>query len=388
MPERGIRPFSRGYHGRANIAPLDGSRPLPSWLSVTRGAGSWSRQTAPAVDGTTFIELGTAQNSGRFDYADSVGRSMLLIEPTRTNEITDSNFLDAGANEIPDGWTANPGTPGVDWSCETGGPHGGLKFQIKDTAVAHRGVRQAVTIVNGTTYAYSVLTRRTGTAGAGSIYTFDTSVGAAAQMVANALLHDWLLEYEVRATNNIGPYNSYMNVVNDPDGVWEFALAQLEAGDCPTSRIPSQGGEATRAAELCTVDPGVVGRMSGSVSFLWRPDFASTATLTVSPCMWAWAAGYEIIYDPADDKIKVVVGGVNRASSAALTFARQGTVKITVRYGTAGTQLTTHVGSGAAATVADANAWGDPGVLAPYLGSRAASVNCRPAAYGDLLLAA
>lgn len=366
--------------GRARLDEVDG---LPVWANLTRGPGSWSRQTAPAVDGQTFIELGTSEDTPRWDYDPASGRLMLLIEPTRTNVVGPSLLTDvATADELPDGWAATAGAAGVDFETTVAGsPTGGPKFRLLDTATANRGALWITALAATTQYAMSVWVRRTA-AGAANLIGIETNPGVYANLPLSALAHDWARAVDLATTVGAGGDILLLAALADPAGIVELAAPQVEAGDCATSPILGDVA-ATRAAELLTIDPSVVGRTSGFVSFLWRPDYASTAALTVNPCLFAFAAGYELIYDVADDKVKIVVGGVNQAASAALTFARQSLHRISLRYGSGGTQLTVD-----GLTYEDTTTWGDPGALAPYLGSRAASVNCRPAAYGDLVLAA
>lgn len=356
-------------------ARMDAASGLPSCMGLDRGAGSWSRQSAPAVDGTTFIELGTAEDTPRFDYDPVSGRELVLVEPTRTNALPDSNFADAAPNTAPAGWTSH----GVTYDTEaTGSPHGGPVF-VND-AIAGTGIRDAVDLAAATDYAVSRWVRRTGVEGATTLYTIDTDPGTPTQSIGS-VNHDWTrygsVITKIGAAGDVF-YGFVVATVAQAGGFIRQAEPQVEAGDCHSSFIPTSGGAATRAAELLSIDPSVVGRLSGRQGWLWRPDYPSTQALSARPVIKAWAAGYELVYDPADDKIKFVVAGVDRAETAALTFARQARMRLSVAYGAAGTQI---VLDGLATS--NPTAWGDPGVLAPSLGSRAASVNCRPSAFGD-----
>lgn len=357
------------------VARLDGG--LPSFMGLARGPGAWSRQTAPAVDGTTFLELGTAQNTPRFDYDPVSGRTMLLIEPTRTNIIPNPNFVDvAPNNNVPDGWTTAFGAAGVNFQCVGAGPHGGTVYRIIDSS----GHFQLVAVPGASGIACSVWVRRVTATGAFSILSVDVPPGSPT-IALGAAAHDWQRYISQETTVGAGAAIYFLYRQAGSDDV-RLVLPQAEVGDCASSFTA-----ATRAAELLTIDPDVVGRLSGCVGGLVRFDFPSTAALTLDPVIHCWANGYKLVYDPADDKVKVVVAGTKRAESAALTFSRQGLLRWRVRYGASGQELTV-VGGGVSAKYTDPTAWGDPGVLAPYLGSDAASANCRPMAHGDYLSAA
>ena len=379
--------YPRGYPGntaaevRATLDGVANGGGLPSWLTVTRGAGSWSRQTAAAVNGTTFITLGTAQNTGRFDYDPQSGRALLLIEPTRTQCLHYSNFVDGDADHRPDTWGPGVGTVDVDFDVATGGPHGGIVTRLLSTATTDKGFGTAAYTMAGVTeYTYSIWERAVGLVGVATMRAFGNPE---VQYSIAAGSHDWTRTQGTGTTVGV-PAAAYLRSNTMGLGQLSLVLPQIEAAECASSYISTAAGvTAARAAELCTIDPTLVGRLSGRVSFLWRPDFASTTALTVSPVLFAWAAGYELLYDPADDKLKMMVGGVSQAETAALTFSRQALMRVGMVYSSAGTSLTVN-----GVTTTDTTSWGDPGVLATYLGSRAASVNCRPGAYGDLLLAA
>ena len=379
-----------GYDHTKAWARLDSI--LPPYMGLTRGPGSWSRQLAVALNGTTFLELGTSENTPRWDYDPVTGRTMLLIEPTRTNEWWYSNFTDTG-DDLPDNWTLAAGVAGTAFNCvASAGPHGGYILRLEDVATAGRGAY--VNLVGGggslaalTQYAASVWTRRTGAGGAGALDFVDLNPGTAG-LTLSAGPHDWARLQTLATTVGGGRY-VYLSAAGDPPGVVELVLPQAEQGDCASSGIyGASAADVTRAAELLTIDPAVVGRYRGTVKGRVRMDFQSTQALTVDPVVKCWANGYKLVYDPADDKLKVVVAGTKRAESAALSFARQSAIRWKVVYGAAGQQLTVSVNGGADAVTSDPTAWGDPGALAPFLGRDAASANCRPMAHGDFYSAA
>ena len=364
-----------------SVATLDTA--LPSSMSVTRGAGVWSEQTAAAANGTTFITRGTAENTGRFWYSPTAGRRMLIIEPARTNIVPYANWVDGAEGEAnrPDNWGNIAGTSGVDYTPTAAvGPHGGYIFSMLDTATANRGVVQSgCTILDATQYTWSIWTRRTGTAGAASMFTFNA--GANFDITLDATLHDWMME-QATATSTGAGTNCYMCQNGDVPGVLHVALIQLEAGAYATSNIFNAAGAAgtsSRAAELCTVTG--LNAASGYVSFLFEPWYANNTFSTIHTLL-EWAPNWRLDYNGGTDTFDVVVNGTIRSTSAAQTFAKRSLHRLAVRYGAAGTELTVN-----GVTTTNSTAWGTP-VLASYLGSRAASANCESAMYGDLLVAA
>ena len=364
------------------VAPLTSA--LPAWLSVTRGAGVWSEQTAAAVNGTTFISRGTAENTGRFWYSENLTRRGLILEPARTNICPYANFVDGaeGDNNRPDNYGNIAGASGVDYSTTAAvGPHGGYIFTLLDTATANRGVVQSSAVIAGATqYTYSILTRRTDTAGAASLFAWNG--GANETITLNATLHDWLLE-QATATSGAGGVNVYVCANGDIPGVIELALVQLEAGAYASSHMfnaAGAAGTAARAVELCAVDPGAVRSAYGFLSLGVEPWYANN-TFTTEHTLFEWAPGWRLSYNGTTDTFDVVVNGTVRATSAAQTFAKRSAHSIQVYYGSAGTRL---VVDGVATT--NTTAWGSP-TIAPYLGSSAASANLESAIFTDLVIA-
>jgi hypothetical protein len=351
-------------------------------MTFTRGAGSWSTQTAAAVNGTTFISTGTAQNTARFAYNAALGKRALQIEPTRTNLLPDSNMVDTAVDDVPDGWTHSAGTAGVDYNTITpGAPHAGAYWQRENTAVIG-GIVDSINLAALTAYAVSTWARPGGVLGAGNhclgIYT-----NPGYPLIAlPAGSYDWVRVAEVLTTVGASAAdNAFYQVPATPGCAVACALPNVEAGLYATSFIPTTGGAGARAAELCAVDAAVVGQASGYVGMVWMPGYASTAFATHAN-LFTWAPNWWLEYDGADDKLKVIVNGVECAESAALAFAAGSLHSINVRYGASGHALTVD-----GLTTTNPAAWGAP-VLAPYLGSRAASANCEAAQYADLLLAA
>ena len=75
-----------------------------------------------------------------------------------------------------------------------------------------------------------------------------------------------------------------------------------------------------------------------TVSFLWCPLWANTGP-SGKVTLFAWGGNDSIDYDGATDTIRVVHNAVTRATSAALTFARETLHRIRVDYGSFGTKL-------------------------------------------------
>lgn len=354
-------------------------------MTVTRGAGSWSRQTAPAVDGTTFIVLGTDQNTGRFSYVSALGRSALLIEPTRTNVVGPSKLTDTvPADGLPDGWAATAGVAAVDFATAAGSPTGGNKFRLLDTATAYRGGVFVMALAATTQYAMSVWVRRTA-AGAAQLLGIETDPATYSGFTLQAVAHDWARATQVATTVGAGGDVFLLTANTDPAGIVEIACPQVEAGAYATSPILGDVS-VTRAAELCALNAGVVGATSGFLGFTFVPEYAQNTFSTIHT-LFEWAPNWRLDYNGGTDTFDVVVNGTIRATSAAQTFSAGAIFRLGVRYGAGGTVLTVDQSGVGAAQYTNATAWGSP-ALAPYLGSRAASANCEGGYYADLLLAA
>ncbi len=375
MARRNPRP-STEILGIADLATA-----IPSWATFTRGAGSWTTQTAELADGVTSFTAGTSQNTPRHHYFSAAGRPMLLVEPARTNLVTASTITEVSVANRPDNWSSIAGVAGTDYDVIAGGPGGGNIFRILDTATANRGVSNTTTIAALTQYTWSAYTRRTVTAGAGSFFIHEDGAAGNVQIAANATLHDWLRETNTSTTGAGASALNYMCASGDPPGVTSYWGPQFEAGAYASTFVPSTVAAVSRAAELCAISSARIGATSGEVSFLWCPLWANDAFATVAT-LFTWGVGWRLDYDGADDKFKVVVNTTNRAESAAQTFAAGSLHRIKVRYGTFGQILTVD-----GVTTSNSTAWGSPTVAA-YLGSRAASANCESAGYASLALVA
>ncbi len=357
------------------LARLDETYGLPSWMDMTRGAGAWSVETAPLADGTTCIELGTAEDTARAHYFSAAGRRLTMVEPTRTNVIADANFVDANANNIPDNWQNANGAAGTDYTCVSGGPHGGVVLRLANTAAARGVLHTAITWAPDTQYSWSAYLHGT-TIGAGKLFYVHNHKGDTTITLPSGT-YDWTRVTET-STSSGGPgTTAYLETLEAAlGGVLKLVLPSSEAG-----AYASTFAAGTRAAELLAIDASRVSGPRGRVSFLWCPMWANDNSTAVAT-LFTWGVGWRLDYDGSDDKFKVAVNGTYRAESAAQTFAAGSLHRLTVEYNAAGHALTV---DGVRTT--DATAWGTP-TVAPYLGSRAASANCESAGYGDLYLAA
>ncbi len=259
----------------------------------TSGAGDFTVTRATAatrVNASGFIES-VASGIPRLDYFASggtVGCPALLVEPSGTNTLSGSVSIDTG-------WTITADTPITSGIVSPSGSTNATLFQAGSTASR---VRQAATLVSGTTYTFSCFGKFGSLSSGFTINVFDENaasyasgvcqafnlnegtLGASGTIGAGFTLQSVGMEnygngwYRCRMTVLMGytpatPRVGFrigtqitggrpLSVVSGTVNVWG---AQLETGSVATSYIPTTTGSVTRNADVISVS----GAVSGSI---------------------------------------------------------------------------------------------------------------------------
>ena len=227
--------------------------------------------------GATTGKAGLLEDEPRFDYSGGATCPSLLLEPSRTNLVPQSEYLNdtivwsgASAFTIEDNSTASP--EGVVNAAKL----------TPTTSTGNKAIYYQTSVTIGTDYTHSFFIKPNGYdycsidfssafgAFAGNYVIFDlTGSGSIDSNTANLtasiepLSNGW---FKVSATDTavatsstriylrISPTSSIANYAgNGTDGAY-FWGAQLEAGSYPTSYIPNHsGGTITRGADDCSV---------------------------------------------------------------------------------------------------------------------------------------
>ena len=238
--------------------------------------------------GASTAQAGILENTPRLDYSGGATCPSLLLEPSRTNLVPQSEYFGA--------WT-NYNASAV-LSEET--IYGETAYKIvEDSTINYHGVYlNNVFSANGANHIWSVyvkggerryvvLTGRTGISSNDSAVIFDTQDGVwtldvssqnqafSAESVGNGW---WRIAIEGNPTS--GAYDSFtiaasLGGSNHTDANYQgdgtsgiyVAMAQLEAGSYPTSYIPTYGVSQTRAQDICnkTGISSLIGQTEGTI---------------------------------------------------------------------------------------------------------------------------
>ena len=276
-------------------------KPLP--FDFTRAS------SATRVNKQGLIET-VASGVPRIDFTDANGA--LLLEPQRTNYITQSNDFS--------GWNA------------------GYLYTTPNYAISPDGTQNASRLLfTGSSQLILTNTSATGIL-TGSIYikgvegeTIQLSAGGDEDLIT--LNGEWQ-RLIVTKTNINGTFNINTFGVATARDLLIYA-AQLEQGSYATSYIPTQGSAVTRIAEVCSQTPpsGVIGQTEGTVYAEAKIDGLKDSNTIVTLHNGSFSE-YLVIAGNLAGNINAYIfaGGVQQAGIFSGTYAVDSVLKCAMAY--------------------------------------------------------
>ena len=243
--ERSITDAGNGFYKvvvTANLTNLTGVRIFVTNGTTTQVAGNIYIQDFQLEQGlvaTEYIESGASkgkagllENEPRFDYSGGASCPSLLLEPSRTQIVRQSEYIDGYSSKVQCTTTPNYGTSPEGLTNST-------RLQFTANGYIHEGVAQ----VSATQYTISAYAKRndSGTQSFGFFVDGSGTIDSAVTLTS-----DWQrFEYTYTATNS-----SFFGFAGNSGADVSVYGLQLEQASYPTSYIPNHsGGSVTRAAD-------------------------------------------------------------------------------------------------------------------------------------------
>ena len=193
--------------------------------------------TEVITTGATTGKAGLLEDEPRFDYSGGATCPSLLLEPSRTNLVRQSEYIHGYGVKVGCTTTSNYGTS----------PEGlvnSTRLEFTSNGYTYEAIPQVI----GTQYTISVYAKRND----GGTQSFGFFVdGSGTIDSAMALTNEWKrFDYTYTATNAY--YFGFAGNSGADVSVYGF---QVEEGSYPTSYIPNHsGGSVTRGADSCVVN--------------------------------------------------------------------------------------------------------------------------------------
>jgi hypothetical protein len=191
---------------------------------------------------TTTAQAGVLENTPRLNYTTGVANPYLLLEPSRTNLFSQSEYIESLFIISGGSFTANYGA-------SPEGYNNSVRVQATSLTTSH--FYYAINLTAGTQYAISCYYK--GTSGEkANLRAISTSGGASANNLITfngSWQRETILFTAGTAANYVYVYDARAGNSTATD--FEVFGFQVEAGSYPTSYIPTYSVSATRAQDVC-----------------------------------------------------------------------------------------------------------------------------------------
>ena len=218
---------------------------------------------------TTSAQAGVLENTPRLNYTTGVANPYLLLEPSRTNIITNSEYLG-----------------GSDW-IKSGNGTGSVPVITSNAAISPEGVQNATRVdldLNGGTSSgdwswvyqnftstgndetFSMYVKAVDASNVGKVIAF-----GAVSFTAQSLTADWV-RIESTSSAAVGGYGNGFRLrgtegTSNTASFYVFGIQHEQNASYPTSYIPTYSVSATRAQDVCnkTDASGEIGQTEGTL---------------------------------------------------------------------------------------------------------------------------